>query len=127
MPLTPDQQHQQRLAFALVQSAGWRELLLAYVLAECAGHDRMASTASLLPQVRLEAIARKDALLALVAQMYKRSGEPNPFDVARGALWSQLVPPSVPDVAPAPGWEDSLEGAAPLPKRRPGVTSGSVA
>jgi len=76
----------------LVQSQGWREGLLVQVLDRVAELDRLASTPTIEAAVRLEAVARKAELLALVQWAYRTAQEPNPFEVMRGALYGMLRP-----------------------------------
>lgn len=116
-----DTTHQRALATTLVQSAAWRELVMAHVLTRVAQLDHMAVQPQLDATMRLEAIARKDELLGIAKQVYKLAELPNPFEVAREGLYTMLLPqqPSAPSA-------EEMNAAQAIFARRPRVT-GTVA
>ena len=88
-----DTTHQRHLATTVVQSQGWRELVMMQVLTRAAQLDHLAVQPQLEAHMRLEAIARKDELLGLAKHLYKLAALPNPFEVAREGLYTALLPP----------------------------------
>lgn len=117
-----EHRHQQRVAYTLVQSQGWRDVFLPLIAQRCAEQDRLAANGTLDASIRLGAVERRNELLTVLATIYKRADEPNPFDAARTALWATLVPPREP---PAPLL--SSDDKTPAPPVRRQTTSGSIA
>jgi hypothetical protein len=76
-----------------VQHSGWREVLLPLIAGRLADTERLASNTALSMEIRLGGIDQRQGLLWLLATIYKKADEVNPFDAARLALWSTLLPP----------------------------------
>jgi hypothetical protein len=96
-------------------SEGWKELL-AHIMSMLTGHDAALSNPALPAPVRDMAVGQRLALTGLVAWIAHQADRANPFDTARGALWSQLRPPDLPiealptsDIGPLPSWRERLE------------------
>lgn len=114
-----EERHFSRMTQELLHTQGWTHVVLPYIAQQVSQADHVAANATLAPAMRLEAIARKGELLQLLSTLYKRGEVPNPFEQARIALWTSLMPP--PPQAPP-----SVIADVELPRRRPAST-GSVA
>ena len=108
-----------RMTQEMLHTQGWTHVVLPYITQQVSQADHIAGNATLSAALRLEAIARKGELLQLLAVLYKRAEMPNPFDQARVALWTSLLPPPAPVPPPVIADMD-------LPRRRP-ASAGSVA
>jgi hypothetical protein len=91
--LTDRDHYEQRACQSLVQHSGWREVLLPLIAGRLADTERLASNTALSMEIRLGGIDQRQGLLWLLATIYKKADEVNPFDAARLALWSTLLPP----------------------------------
>jgi hypothetical protein len=94
--LTDRDHYEQRACQSLVQHSGWREVVLKLVADQLTATERTASRTDLPESVRLGAVDQRQVLLWLLATIYKKADEMNPFDTARLALWSTLLPPREP-------------------------------
>jgi len=117
-----DRIHQQHLAATMVQSQGWRELVMLHVLTRAAQLDHLAAQPQLEATIRLEAIARKEELLGVVKLLYKLADVPNPFEVAREGLYTALLPREKDAHAPLT-LPDSAQSLWPKRARRAGTVA----
>lgn len=126
--ITEQHQHEQRLCASLVQHPGWREVLLPLVARSLNQSDSIARDIRVSDAVRLGAIDQRHTLLALLKTIYKKADEPDPFDTARMAVWSTLLPPKAPAVPEAQQHEDAVkEALEAIARKQRRVTSGSIA
>jgi hypothetical protein len=83
--------YQKEACQLLLMSDGWR-VFLGYILEQLTRCDRIIEEDMSAELARMRAIGARKALKALVHWVCATAEQPNPFDVHRQALWSEIGP-----------------------------------
>lgn len=83
--------HRREACQLLGLSDGWR-VLLGHIVERLTRHDRVVEDAATLEPLRQQGIGARKELKYLVDWVSKTGDMPNPFDVHRQALWSEVAP-----------------------------------